>query len=221
MARKRTESGRYSKKEREMDFRSFQFRTRRYNNSIGDTLSATSAVDLDTFFNVKDSFVRGITLYKRDEVLPLIKQMKPHSLLSEAAALYEAPIRGVHRQIEMLRSMVYRLSQQVIMQDKMIDKLLIEADRMMDGISDRSRKRWTPEEDEALIEMASHDDSTVIKLAKAFGRTPGAITTRISYLVGIERMSTKVAGRFIGWLDGEQVEGEIDGTVSKCRQIVS
>lgn len=86
---------------------------------------------------------------------------------------------------------------------------------MDDQVGERSRKRWTEEEDNLLIEMAVADGTTTVELARVFGRTPGAIQSRITYLVGIERLSSKVAGRFIGTIDGEQAEVEIDGIVSK------
>lgn len=82
------------------------------------------------------------------------------------------------------------------------------------GMAKRNRKRWTNEEDEQLIEMAA-DGASMSLMGLVLDRTPTAVQTRISYLVGIERLSVDVAGKFIGWLDGELVEGNIDGTVSK------
>lgn len=48
-----------------------------------------------------------------------------------------------------------------------------------------------------------------------FGRSAGAIATRVSYLVGIKKVSEEVAGKFVGYLDGKHVEGVINGTVRK------
>lgn len=95
--------------------------------------------------------------------------------------------------------------------------LLESVDAIDSGMGSRSRKRWTEEEDNKLIDMAA-DGASMSMMGFVLDRTPTAIQTRISYLVGIERLSQEVAGKFIGWLNGELVEGEIDGTVSRERK---
>ncbi|MGX8696352.1 MAG: hypothetical protein ACSW8D_08210 [Prevotella sp.] len=99
-------------------------------------------------------------------------------------------------------------------QGELILSLLESVDEVDSGMAKRNRKRWTEEEDEQLIEMAANGSSMTL-MGFALDRTPTAVQTRISYLVGIEKLSVDVAGKFIGWLDGELVEGDIDGTVSK------
>ena len=88
-------------------------------------------------------------------------------------------------------------------------------DRATDIDYDRSHKRWTPEEDNALIDEVCCDDMNIHKLSTMFGRSPGAIKTHISELVGRKRISQEIAGRFIGIVDGEQIDAEINGTVYK------
>ena len=84
------------------------------------------------------------------------------------------------------------------------------------GEKRKKNKRWTPEEDEMLIEyLCLGETPSQVELALAFGRTPSAIKTRVSQLVGIGRLSQQIAGKFIGTIDGEQVEGKIVGTVMK------
>lgn len=85
------------------------------------------------------------------------------------------------------------------------------------GEKRKKNKRWTPEEDEMLIEYLclENEPPSQVELALAFGRTPAAIKTRVSHLVGIGRISQKVAGRFIGTINGEEIEGRIEGTVMK------
>lgn len=92
--------------------------------------------------------------------------------------------------------------------------VLDSVDDVDKGQGKRSRKRWTKEEDEKLIEMAA-DGESMTMIAFVLDRTPTAVQTRISYLVGIERMSQEIGGHFIGWMDGEHVEAEVSGTVYK------
>ena len=76
-------------------------------------------------------------------------------------------------------------------------------------------KRWTDEEDEMLIEMACDDEVSMIDLALFFGRSPGAIQTRITNLVGVGRISQEISGRFVGSINGEHVAGVIEGELRK------
>lgn len=79
------------------------------------------------------------------------------------------------------------------------------------------RRRWTDDEDEALIELAgSVDVPDTISLAMTFNRTPAAIMSRINYLVGRKRLTQHVAGRITGYVDGVPVEDVfIDGEVKR------
>lgn len=172
-------------------------------------------VNLNNFFKVNDSMLDGVNLFRKEEVLAAIESGSANTLAVEAAQVLMNPPRGAHNQIKKLQNLVFRLTQVKLWDEILINRMLSELNRLSDGYAERSRKRWTQEEDEMLIEMAARDEVNVLDLTRTFGRTAGAITTRISYLVGIQKMSTRVAGRFIGWLDGEQVEGEIDGTLSK------
>ena len=76
----------------------------------------------------------------------------------------------------------------------------------------RTNKRWTSNEDNYLIEMIC-DDESIFDISMELRRTVPSIKTRLSYLVGIKRLSQKVAGKFIGEINGEQTEAELIGTV--------
>lgn len=89
------------------------------------------------------------------------------------------------------------------------------ANRAIESTTERSGKKWTVEEDEVLIELASRDNATPMSIATEMGRSPGAIQSRLSQLVGIGRVSQEIAGRFIGTLNGEHVAGIIDGELRK------
>lgn len=92
---------------------------------------------------------------------------------------------------------------------------LKNADRAINATTERSGKRWTPEEDEVLVELASRDEESAFSIATKVGRTPGAVQSRLSQLVGIGKISQEIAGRFIGTLNGEHVVGVIDGELTK------
>lgn len=72
-------------------------------------------------------------------------------------------------------------------------------------------KRWTDDEDEALVELAANDDMTLTSIALNFGRSPSAVQSRLTYLVGIERKVQKIAGKFHGLIDGNWSDAELEG----------
>lgn len=87
-------------------------------------------------------------------------------------------------------------------------------ERMENDSEGKKWQRWSDKEDELLIELVC-DGCSMLRLSTTLGRTPGSIKTRLSKLVGLKRISQKVAGRFIGCIDGEQTECVVDGTVYK------
>lgn len=86
-----------------------------------------------------------------------------------------------------------------------------------EGVARNNNSRWTKEEDERLIEIVcSHrDDWAPFEIAASFGRSIPAIKSRVSKLVGLNRVSQEVAGHFFGTIDGIEMSGSIDGTVYK------
>ena len=90
-----------------------------------------------------------------------------------------------------------------------------ELDRATNNALERNGKRWDRDEDDALIDLVTEEDMSIAQIAITMGRTPQAIQTRVSHLVGIKRLSSDVAGRFKGTLDGVEVDGYIDGTVTR------
>ena len=87
--------------------------------------------------------------------------------------------------------------------------------RLKEKTDDRSRKKWSEEEDNLLIECICSEKYTPAYISMKFGRSPSAISNRVSYLVGVKRLSQKVAGRFIGQINGEEVDGLAVGTLYK------
>ena len=100
-----------------------------------------------------------------------------------------------------------------------INKDLVEInDRLTKSMYARNRKPWTQEEDATLIDMVCQEGMTVTQLSMYFGRTPGAISSHISPVVGVSRITQEVAGRFIGYVDGEKMEVHINGTLYKQQE---
>ena len=172
-------------------------------------------ISLEKFFGYKRSIPDNITVTNRDEFLEMLGAVDATDLLSNIYFAIDAPQKNAFKRMSLHQALLRRAGLYIMMLQDENKFLLKELDRMGAGIGERGRKRWTNEEDELLIEMASYDSTTIIDLSKEFGRTPGAIQSRISKLVGIKKLSMEVAGRFIGTLNGELIEGDINGTVSK------
>lgn len=75
-------------------------------------------------------------------------------------------------------------------------------------------RRWSKTDDELLIDLVCND-MEIKNISSVFHRSPTAIAARISHLVGVKRLSQKVAGKFIGTADGEEAEFQLEGTLYK------
>lgn len=186
--------------------------------SMGFEGTSTEVANIEKFFGYKDTIPDYITLFNRDEMYEaLVTNGGDSSVVTDIYAIITHPPKSAHAKIIAYQELLRRAAVRILALEDLKDTMLLEIERHESNVGERSRKRWTPEDDELLIETASQDDATIFGMAKQFGRTPGAIQSRISYLVGIKRVSEEIAGRFIGTLNGEFVEGDIDGIVSKGR----
>lgn len=86
-------------------------------------------------------------------------------------------------------------------------------DRLFAQGSENHYKRWTPEEDTMLIEEVCKGDSSLNEISIVFGRSPAAISNRITTLVGVKRLSQAVAGRFIGTINGKETSADVSEVV--------
>lgn len=135
--------------------------------------------------------------------------------IKKLVILCNQPKGTAFSQIQQFRKLVPILINYIRFQAKLIDGYTKTYDRMTDKQAEKSRKKWTQEDDELLIEIVARGDTSINEVSLIFGRTPGAISTRVSYLVGIKKISESVAGKFTGYLNGGYVEGIINGTVRK------
>ena len=157
----------------------------------------------------------GAGVISRDKLLENFEKISDgQEAMGQLWLLVSNPPKSVHKQLQMFRKYTRAAIEYQFYYQEMIDLLSDEFERLLNGVQDRSGKRWSDVEDEVLVDLASRDNVNMTMIAMQLGRTPSAIQTRLSYLVGIKRVSTKVAGKFIGWFNGEQVDGDIDGVVT-------
>lgn len=101
------------------------------------------------------------------------------------------------------------------MQHELISATEDTIQRLDKKSNERAHKKWTNKEDETLIELACRENIKIIDMMTALGRSPMAIKNRLSYLVGVKRVSQEIAGKFIGTLNGANIEGDIRGKLQK------
>ena len=80
-----------------------------------------------------------------------------------------------------------------------------------------TKREWSSTEDEALVTMAglNDEDFTISNIARLLNRTPASVSTRLSQLVGVNRKSKPVNGRFEGMMEGQEIEAHVTGRVWK------
>ena len=86
-----------------------------------------------------------------------------------------------------------------------------QLDDLVHGNFENNGKRWTEKDDECLISLAAQNGSNVRGISLAMKRTPGAIKSRLTFLVGIKRVSANVCGRLVGYVNGEKFDGHNAG----------
>lgn len=176
--------------------------------------SSVNIKPLENYMRREISTIEGTTGVMRDVLIKnLDKLYEGRDALAKVHHLLSNPPKSAHKEITEYRKLCRQLVEYQFYYQTLIETLGEEVDRVISGQSCRGGKRWSDDEDEILIDSASRD-MPISRISIMLGRTPAAIQTRLSYLVGIKRVSAKVAGRFVGWFNGDQVEGDIDGVVT-------
>ena len=158
-----------------------------------------------------------VTLFKKDKVIEALNGIEPIEAvrnLEKACGMYGDTCKPAE-QLRLFKKYTPTLLGLYYMQVECTNAAVKENRRVTNNTLERSRKRWDKDEDETLIELAADDRFSIGNIAIYMGRTPGAIASRITYLVGIQRMSQEIAGRFVGQINGELVNGYIDGVLQK------
>lgn len=147
------------------------------------------------------------------------QELQDHSLVIEAAlklnnVLIKRP-KSIIVELNTFRKYCPILIKELCIITDINKKAVRENEQVISGATKNQNKRWTKEEDNVLIEMACKPDENIQTLSIMFGRTPASVANRITTLVGAKRLSQKVAGRFVGYINGEKTEADIAGTVHK------
>ena len=123
--------------------------------------------------------------------------------------------KSIVEEVRIYRKYVPIMIKAYCTQSEGMKKAAMQIDRLADVEYDRGNKRWSKEEDEMLINLVCEGKENIHKISTILGRSPGAIQSHISFLVGRKRLTQEVAGKFIGTINGESTEAEICGTVYK------
>ena len=118
-------------------------------------------------------------------------------------------------ELNIYRKYVPLLLDYVLQLSRINSHVMTESIRMHKKTNEKQNKRWTKEEDEKLIDVVSDGSWSQTEISAMFGRSPQSINARVSYLVGVKRLSQTVTGRFIGYINGQKTEADIAGTVRK------
>ena len=174
----------------------------------------TKSINLENKYKLPQSVIDGVHAQKTEIITEFLESIDHSTILTRAMSLVEHPPKGTFKQLQAMRSCIQELIKYVLYQRQLLSEMLVESERMSDSYAERGNRRWSPIEDDALIELVT-SDTNLIQLSLTFGRSPSAIQSRITHLVGIKRISKEIAGRFVGTLDNFEVEGFIVGTVTQ------
>ena len=123
--------------------------------------------------------------------------------------------KSIVEELRIYRSNARKLLKYIEERDKLLKWALEQNSRFENDCDEKKYQRWTSEEDEMLIELVCDEKTSLLELSTIMGRTVSSIKTRITKLVGVKRISQKVAGKFIGSINGEEKEVNISGTLYK------
>jgi hypothetical protein len=155
--------------------------------------------------------VPGVNLWDIEDLECLTRDREV--AIREVLSLNATHGGNIHQRLTRYRKYTEIMISLLVTQTELIESLLMNQEHLLRGKASQSGRRWTQEQDEALIERACQPESSMMTLALTFNRTPGAIASRLTYLVGVSKVSRHVVGRITGYLDGVQVDGAFDGEI--------
>lgn len=159
--------------------------------------------------------VEGINVFRTSEVMTWGEWQPSFDALQKLNSGHDK--RNVFQKLKAYREHSQRLMKRLLEIEAILESFKAENRMLRGDTGSRHHKRWTPQEDEALIELAVGGASQ-IELATCMNRTPGSVGSRLTYLVGIRKISREVVGRIIGYLDGEPVDGFFEGSLREEHQ---
>lgn len=145
----------------------------------------------------------------------------PDEDLFGALAIYKdlihTPNRNVFHTLKKWREAFDQLLKYLYFQSEVAAGLKFELALLKEGVKDadyaNSGKPWDENEDVWIVDSRA-DGMRVEEMAKVLLRSPFAVATRLSQLVGVTR-SIEVERQIDGVLNGDKVSGLFEGTMRK------
>lgn len=162
--------------------------------------------------------VEGTTLVNYSEITAAFRKLKESDAVMKLTVLCMQPKGSAFHQLQQFRKLVPELINAYTALWETQDALLEEFDRMCAKTQANKNKRWTKEQEECLVELVCRGNLSPVEISATMGRSVTAISTKVSDLVGVSRISQNVAGQFFGKINGEQTSGIIEGVVQKDRR---
>ena len=156
--------------------------------------------------------LEGVGLYDRDVASGLVDRV--HAAVRDIHTLRNSPPKSIHVRMKMYDRIASTFLDHLDMTAEIRQGMLKERKQDRGARPERNGKRWSEAEDVTLINHVAAGES-IQSLANIFGRTPLAISGRVSHLVGIKRITEEIAGRIEGYLDGAEVKGVFVGKIRK------
>ena len=160
-----------------------------------------------------DKLSNDILLHKTKE-MQNCGNTDAYRIVAKIAELSSQPPKNAFAQIREWRKLGEKMILYITEVSKQVEIFERTTNRYESEADNRKNQRWTPQEDELLIEMVCADRHP-FEISSTLGRTVPSIKTRVSKLVGLKRISQEIAGKFIGTFNGIEMEGDIEGTLYK------
>lgn len=156
----------------------------------------------------ENAFPEGVNLWDLEKI---VDPSELHTALSEVIRMNHEQPKNLFMTLKKYREHSATIIRWAMTLQELRESSDRQLNHLMGKAGERSNKRWTESEDMALVELAANDQHSLVELSVTFGRSPAAISSRLTYLVGIKKVSQEIAGRIIGFIDGEPVNGYFSG----------
>lgn len=150
----------------------------------------------------------GVLMFKTEE---LILRGETNDAFLRLNDVIQRRPKSIIAEVNIYRKYVPVILKSIIQMNEIKKAAALQAERVTTDNEDKKYQRWTEQEDNLLIDLVADEKMSMLELSTTMGRTVPAIKTRLSTLVGRKRISQNIAGRFIGFIDGEHKEAEVNG----------
>ena len=155
----------------------------------------------------------GVVLYWQNDIEQAGAEYA-YDIIKTIARLKAAPSSNAFKTLKEWRNLGDKMIRYIEAVNSYVNTSAELFDRMATDSEKKRYQRWSNEEDEILIELVT-SGRPMTEVSACMGRTVPAINTRVSKLVGLKRLEAKIAGQFIGTLNGEAISGHVEGRLRK------